>query len=183
MEVAKEKRGFKESLRKLVVSLKKRTNRIPQFVMVGAFIFYSCSLSTISNTTAFVNKTPMGLCTFVVMLLSTLAFVCSLNAFPARSKPKLFMVILMYLMQVIVVGADIWYLIKVNQGLNSTSYAEEALRVILGAKNIIIIHVILVCVSIVLFLLVPVIRKLLFKIDTSVELSSQKIDKIELQDE
>lgn len=184
MEEIKQKKGFKEFCRKFVVSLKKRTYRIPQFMMVIAFIFYSVCLSQISNATAYVNKTPMGLCSFVTMLLSVLAFVCSLNAFPARGKPKIFMVILMYLMEVIVIGADVWYAIKINEGLSTTEYQAKALATIYNAQTVITIHYILVTVTIVLFLLVPLMRKALYKINTSVELNDNKdMKKIELEDE
>lgn len=184
MKIVKEKKGFKEFLRKFIVSLKKRTTRIPQFVMVVAFVFYSVSLSTISHATAYVNKTPMGLCSFVTMLLSVLAFVCSLNAFPNREKPKLFMVILLYAMQVIIIGADIWYLIKINEGLATNDYRKEALNIILQARVVIIVHMILLALTIIIFILVPLIRNSLNKIDTSVDLGeNEDMRKIELEDE
>lgn len=184
MKVAKEKRGIKEFFRKFIVSLKKRPNRIPQFFMIGAFVFYSVSLSNVSNTTAFVNKTPMGLCSFITMLLSVLAFVCSLNAFPNRAKPKIFMVILMYLMEVIIVGADILYAVKINEGLTTTEYRDAARVVIENTQVIITVHYILVAVTVLLFALVPVIRMLLNKIDTSVDLGENaEMKKIELEDE
>lgn len=184
MEEVKQKKGFKEFFRKFIVSLKKRTNRIPQFVMVVSFVFYSVCLSNISNTTAYVNKTPMGLCSFVTMLLSVLAFVCSLNAFPPRAKPKIFMVILMYLMEAIIIGADVWYAIKINEGLTTTEYQAKALGIIQTAQVVITVHYILVAVTVVLFALVPLMRKALNKIDTSVELDDNKdMKKIELEDE
>ena len=177
-------KGIKEFFRKFTVSLKKRTNKIPQFVMLVAFVFYSVSLSKISNATAFVNKTPMGLCSFITMLFSVLAFVCSLNAFPVRAKPKLFMVILMYFMETILIGADIWYLIKIFQGLSESSYRQTALVIIHAAKNVVIVHSILVLVTIVLFALVPVLRMLLNKIDTSIEIAeNSNMKNIELEDE
>ena len=184
MEVVKEKKGFKEFLRKFIVSLKKRTNKIPQFVMIVAFVFYSVCLSNISNTTAYVNKSPMGLCSFVTMLLSVLAFVCSLRAFVPREKPKIVFVILMCLMEAVIAGADIWYFIKIQEGLTTTSYSGAAMDIIDSAQAIVIVHSVLVGVTLVLFALIPVLRKLLMKIDTSVDLGENEgMKKIELEDE
>lgn len=184
MEAVEQKKGIKEFFRKFIVSLKKRTTKIPQFVMIVTFLVYALSLSTISNTTAYVNKTPMGLCSFVVMLLSILGFVSSLNAFPARAKPKILMVILMYFMQAVVIGADVWYVIKIQEGLNENTYTPTALKAINSANAVIIVHVILVGVTVLLFALVPLLRKLLMKIDTSVDLGeNEDMKKIELEDE
>ncbi len=184
MQQVEQKKGIKEFFRKFIVSLKKRTTKIPQFVMIVSFLIYALALSTISNTTAFVNKTPMGLCSFVSMLLSILAFVCSLNAYPVRQKPKIVMVILMYFMEAVLIGSDIWYLIKIDEGLSTTTYAAKALDAIYGAQSVLIVHLVFVGLTIILFALVPVIRKLLMKIDTSVDLGeNEDMKKIELEDE
>ena len=184
MEVVKQKKGFKEFWRKFIVSLKKRTNRIPQFVMVLAFVFYSVSLSNISNTTAYVNKAPMGLCSFVTMLLSVLAFVSSLRAFVPRQKTNIFMAIVMYVMEVVIAGSDVWYFLKVQEGLSSTQYSPTATAIIEKASAVVIVHCILIGVTILLFVLVPVLKKLLMKIDTSIDLGeNEDIKNIELEDE
>ena len=184
MEKTEKKKGFKEFVRKFIVSLKKRPTRIPQFVLIIAFIIYSFSLSAISNTTAFVNKSPMGLCSFITMLLSVLGFVCSLNAFPVRAKPKIFMVVLMFVMETILIGADVLYLIKIQEGLSTTSYSPSAMSSITAARGVLIVHLIFVGITILLFALVPVLRKLLNKIDTSVDLGeNEDMKKIELEDE
>ena len=184
MQVVKEKKGIKEFFRKFIVSLKKRTNKIPQFVMILTFVIYSVSLSTISNTTVNINKTPMGLCSFVTMLLSVLAFVSSLRAFVPREKTKIFMVIVMYLMEVVIAGADVWYFVCIKQALATYEYRPEVLLVINRAQVVIIIHCILIGVTILLFALVPVLRKLLMKIDTSIDLGENEgMKKIELEDE
>ena len=184
MQAVEQKKGFKEFLRKFIVTLKKRTNRIPQFVMIVSFVFYAVCLSHVSNTTYLVNKTPMGLCSFVTMLLSVLAFVSSLNAFVPRAKPKIFMVIVMYLMEALIIGADIVYLVKINEGLSTNEYKPSQLATIESTQTIVLVHCILVGVTIVLFVLVPVLRKLLNKIDTSVDLGeNEDMKKIELEDD
>ena len=94
------------------------------------------------------------------------------------------MVILMYVMEVVLIGADIWYFIKIQEGLRENTYTAAALAAINSAKVVIIAHIILVAITILLFVLVPVIRKLLNKIDTSVDLGeNEDMKKIELEDE
>ena len=184
MQEIKPKKGIKEFFRKFTVSLKKRPNRIPQFVMVVTFVFYSIFLTKISDATAYVNKTPMGLCSFITMLFSALSFVISLNAFVPRSKPKIVFVILLYLMQAVIIGSDVWYLIKIKEGLDNNTYQPRALEAILAAQPVVLVHCILVGISIVLFALIPIFKKLLNKIDTSVDLGENEgMKKIELEDE
>ena len=76
------------------------------------------------------------------------------------------------------------YLIKIFQGLSESSYRQTALVIIHAAKNVVIVHSILVLVTIVLFALVPVLRMLLNKIDTSIEIAeNSNMKNIELEDE
>ena len=94
------------------------------------------------------------------------------------------MVVVMYFMEAIIVGADIWYLIEINQGLANNTYQPKAMESINGSQVVIIIHLILVGLTVLLFALVPVMRKLLMKIDTSVDLGeNEDMKEIELEDE
>ena len=61
----------------------------------------------------------MGLCEFVIMLFSVLAFVCFLNAYPKRQKPIVPMVILLYVLEIIILIADVVYISKINAGLQT----------------------------------------------------------------
>ena len=178
----KRNKGFKESWRKFIVSLKKRPHNIPMCMMVIAFIVYSFNLTKISNTTAVVNKPLMGLCEFIIMLFSILAFVCFLNAYPKRQKPILPMVILLYALQLIIVGADVIYLGRINEGLQSIQITD-ARAFIPQAKAVLTVHIIMVIITVVLIALIPVLGKMLNKIDTSVKLSDNDDVEIELTDE
>ncbi|MBQ3994674.1 MAG: hypothetical protein II638_07440, partial [Erysipelotrichaceae bacterium] len=166
----KKNKGFKESWRKFIVSLKKRPHNIPLCMMVIAFIVYSFNLTKISNTTAVVNQTYMGLCEFVIMLFSVLAFVCFLNAYPKRQKPIVPMVILLYVLEIIILIADVVYISKINAGLQ-TIQINASRQFIPQAKSMLTVHIVLVVISIVLITLIPVIGKALNKIDTSVTLA------------
>ncbi|MBQ2233194.1 MAG: hypothetical protein II423_07220 [Erysipelotrichaceae bacterium] len=178
----KKNKGFKESWRKFIVSLKKRPHNIPLCMMVIAFIVYSFNLTKISNTTAVVNQTYMGLCEFVIMLFSVLAFVCFLNAYPKRQKPIVPMVILLYVLEIIILIADIVYISKINAGLQ-TIQINASRQFIPQAKSMLTVHIVLVVISIVLIALIPVIGKALNKIDTSVTLAGNDDVAIELTDD
>ena len=178
----KKNKGFKESWRKFIVSLKKRPHNIPLCMMVIAFIVYSSNLTKISNTTAVVNQTYMGLCEFVIMLFSVLAFVCFLNAYPKRQKPIVPMVILLYVLEIIILIADIVYISKINAGLQ-TIQINASRQFIPQAKSMLTVHIVLVVISIVLITLIPVIGKALNKIDTSVALAGNDDVAIELTDD
>ncbi|MBQ5554558.1 MAG: hypothetical protein IIT44_02125 [Erysipelotrichaceae bacterium] len=178
----KKNKGFKESWRKFIVSLKKRPHNIPLCMMVIAFIVYSFNLTKISNTTAVVNQTYMGLCEFVIMLFSVLAFVCFLNAYPKRQKPIVPMVILLYVLEIIILIADIVYISKINAGLQ-TIQINASRQFIPQAKSMLTVHIVLVVISIILITLIPVIGKALNKIDTSVTLAGNDDVAIELTDD
>ena len=178
----KKNKGFKESWRKFIVSLKKRPHNIPLCMMVIAFIVYSFNLTKISNTTAVVNQTYMGLCEFVIMLFSVLAFVCFLNAYPKRQKPIVPMVILLYVLEIIILIADIVYISKINAGLQ-TIQINASRQFIPQAKSMLTVHIVLVVISIILITLIPVIGKALNKIDTAVTLAGNDDVAIELTDD
>ena len=178
----KRNKGLKESWRKFIVSLKKRPHNIPLCMMAIAFVVYSFNLTKVSNTTAVINKSAMGLCEFVIMLFSILAFVCFLNAYPKRQKPILPMVILLYVLQLIVVAADVTYLSRINEGL-ATIQITAARQFIPQAQSMLMVHIVLVIITIVLIALIPVIGKMLSKIDTSIALAGNDDVTIELVDE
>ncbi len=176
------KKDFKETKRKFIVSLKKRPHNIPLCMMVIAFLTYSLNLTKISNTTAVINRPYMGLCEFVIMLFSILAFVVFLNAYPKRQKPILPMVILLYLLQVIIIGADFLYLKRIQEGLK-TLEITAARQFIPQAQTMLTVHIVMVIITVILIALIPVLGKLLNKIDTSVVLAENKDVNIELTDE
>ncbi len=182
MAVDKNQKGFKETWRKFIVSLKKRPHNIPLCMMAIAFVVYSFNLTKISNTTAVINKPMMGLCEFVIMLLSILGFVTFLNAYPKRKKPILPMVILLYVIEVIVLGADFLYLQRIREGLQ-TIQINASRMFIPKAQSMLTVHMVLVVISIILIALIPVLGRILGRIDTSVKLADNEDVVIELTDD
>ena len=164
---------IKEAIRKFLVALKRRPQMIPLFILVLTFLEYSLHLTMVSNTTAKIQGSGMGLCGFITMLFSMLSMVCFSNAFPYRKPVNRPMWILMFVMFGIIAAADYTYLnaiyyaitrpdnpIKVTMSTVYIAYAEYYLRM----------HLIMLGISAVLILLLPVYSKWIRKIKTSIEI-------------
>ena len=109
--------GLKESIRKSLVSLKRKPQMIAMVVLVLAFVYYSFNLTIISNTTAYINLPGMGLSGFTIMLLSVLLLVCFLNAFPHRKPVNIPMLALMFVMIGCVTFAGFYYSGRIDEAL------------------------------------------------------------------
>ena len=166
------KAWIKEKVRKFLVALKKNPQAIPLVALCVSFLQYSLNLTDISNTTAKIQGANMGLSAFVSMLFMILSFVCMLNAFPKRQKPKVPMVILMIALYGAIIFSNIHYLSRIDAAIYR---AENPIQIttatiyIYNAYNTISINIVLVAITIALVVLEPVIAKLLKKINTSIE--------------
>ena len=176
-----------EFLRKLFVSLKRQPSIIALLVLAIGFLQYSLNLTQISNTTAKIQGSGMGLCGFATMLFSMLSLVCALNAYPRRKKPVIPMLILAILMLGLIIFCDVYY-----SGLITTALtrADNPIKLdsstiyIAKAFNVLQDHIIIEIVGAALFLLVPVYSKLLRKINTSVTVEDYgKLDAIDISGE
>lgn len=179
--------GFKEFMRKRVVALKRKPQTIPLLVLAVAFLVYSLNLTQISDTTARINKTGMGLAGFATMLFSLLSFVCFLRSFPHRKKPNTLMLVLLFLMLGIIVFCDYFYAGKINEALKSTTdplVINDSNRYIERAAGMLTAHRIILIIGAALTALVPVIGKFLKKIDTSLPVDDVKdMDEIDISGE
>ncbi len=168
--------GLKEFLRKRIVSLKHKPQTIPMIMLVITFLYYSLNLTQISNATAIVNKTPMGLCGFIAMLFSMLALVCFMNSFPSRKPVNKPMLILMFVMMIGILGADTIYYNVVMFAMTGSGTGQiptmDKLEVMIKAITVIWNHRILIVVSLALVALMPVYSKLIRKIKTSIEVEA-----------
>lgn len=200
-----EKKSFKfrikEFFRKFLVSIKRNPQNVALVVLLVSFLTYSLNLTKFSNTTAYIQLTPMGLCQFVSMLFSILAMVCFLNAFPKRQKVRWVMLGIMFAMIAAIIAVDIVYYIKINQGVTDITgrYAAEAAGdtavynekvaalykdhpELLSTPKVLIAQIVLLGVSALLVALLPVYRPLLRKINTSIEVeSNEDMGTIELE--
>lgn len=175
----KKKPGFgarvKESCRKMIVSLKHKPHTIPLIMLVITFLYYSLHLTVISDTTAKIQGPHMGLCGFAVMLFSILSMVCFGNAFPHRKPVNKPMLCLMFLMFGIIIGADVLYNNAIVAAVfrpDNPVVVTESTAYIAYAQRYLQTHIVLMCVSIALIVLLPVYSKLIRKIPTSIEVES-----------
>lgn len=178
--------GIRESIRKAIVSLKRNPSVIPLAMLFVAFLYYSLNLTHMSDTTAKIQGMGMGLSQFCIMLFSLLSLVCMLNAFPRRQKPNILMIVVMFAMFAIIIYCDIHYSNAVMAALNRPSnpvVLSADTAYIADAYNMLSNHVVMIIVSAALVVLLPVYRKLLNMINTSVEIEgNDTMGDIELND-
>lgn len=173
--------GLREFRRKFIVKFKKNPSLIPLCMLLISFLVFSLNLTDISNTTAKIQGSGMGLCEFASMLLSILSILCVLNSFPKRQKPNYAMIAIAFLFFAIIITSDIIY---INAIISSPQYPPTKTSAFINtAMYVMIAHIILVALTAVCVALEPVFAKLLKKINTTVELDDTKIGDIDLADE
>ena len=185
---------IKERVRKFFVVLKKNPQSIPLVALLVAFLQFSLNLTYISNTTSKLVSSRMegtnaGLAAFITMLLTILSFVCMLNAFPKRQKPKVGMIVLMVIMYGAIILANLHYLSCISYALNTEINTNPIIisnetNYILTARDTLSLNIVLIGITIVLVLVEPIIAKLLKKINTSIEVESNgNIGNIDIAEE
>ena len=102
-------KGIKEWFRKKVVAIKRNPQRIGLVAFVITFLYYALNLTYISNTTAKIQGSGMGLCGFATMLFSILSLVTYLNAFPHRKKANKPMLILLFAMVAVIIFCTLYH--------------------------------------------------------------------------
>lgn len=170
---AKPRRGFKEFVRKFLVTLKRQPQNIALFVLAIGFVFFSLNLTAISDTTALINLPNMGQCEFAVMLFSILAFVVFLRTFPKRQKVKVPMLVLMFIFLGLIVFLGAVYLTRINEALTRVEnriIINENNMYISSAWTTLVVYMIFIGAVIVLLAALPVYSKLLRKINTSIDI-------------
>lgn len=166
------RKGFKEFIRKFIVSLKRSPQNIAMVALAVAFLVYSLNLTAISNTTARINSPNMGQCEFAAMLFSILAFVCFLRSFPKRQKANKVMLGLLILMLAGLVFVDCVYLTRIAQAqarVDNPLVISVETAYIAIANNAIVAHIVCIGICAVLLAALPLYGKLLKKINTSID--------------
>lgn len=175
-------KSLKESFRKLLVSLKRRPHNIAFVMLIVSFVQYSLNLTSISNTTAQLMRSNMGLCSFVIMLFSTLSIVCFLNSFPKRQKPRWIMVALFIVMVGIVIACDLFYNNQIAEALKTGLF--DKYEFIPKAKTTVVTNAILLGITLLLTATIPLYGRLLKKVNTSIELEyTEASSQVELAEE
>ncbi len=163
---------MKNSIRKAIVGLKRNTSMIPMAVLMVAFLWFSLNMTHLSNTTAKIQGSGMGLSQFAVMLLGMLSMVCLMNSFPRRKKPNYPMLILMFVMFGIMIFCDIHYnnaiMAAVTRPQNPI-VIDSNTAYIQSAYNVLQTHMVLLGITAVLVVTLPIYSKWIKKINTSVD--------------
>jgi len=170
MDVKESKGGIKEFFRKKIVSLKRNPAIIPIIFLVISFLIYSLNLTSVSDSTAKIQGTGMGLCEFAMMLANMLAFICMLNAYPRRQKPNVLMIVLLCVMLVVIIVCSIIYqnaiMEAITREVSPIDYKKNTY--IVKAYNMLNTYRVFIIITAVLALTVPVYGKWIRKINTSV---------------
>lgn len=182
------KKGIKESFRKFIVSLKRNPSKIPLMAFVLTFVYYSLNLTSVSNTTAKINLSGMGLYGFMTMLFSMLALVAFMNSFPRRKPVNKVMLIVMFVMVGLVIFADFQYRNLIFWGVsaaNPNRITVDANTIyIKNAADMLTKHIVFLIISVCLTILLPVYSKLLKKINTNIDVEGYgKMEAIELEND
>ena len=178
---------MKEKFRKFLVSLKRRPHMIPLVVLGIAFLIYSLKLTVISNTTARIQGSGMGLCGFVTMLFSMLGLVSFGRSFPHRKSANKLMLVLTFVLFAAVIFADVKYIQAVTNAItrevdpievtSATQYISESVAMLRT-------HIIVLAVGLGLTALLPVYRPMIRKINTNIAVEeNQNMGAIELSGE
>ena len=173
-----------EFIRKFFVALKRKPQTIALVAVTVAFIWYSFNLTVISFTTTRLQGNNMGLTGFAVMLFSILAIVCCMNAFPYRKKANVPMLVLLFVMVAIILFCDVHYLNCIADKVNSGTIEAANLPEVKQAENVMKVHIVLVGISALLAATLPIYRKWIRKINTSVEVAeNQEMQAIDISGE
>ena len=172
--MAKQPAGFREFVRKRLVALKRKPQTIALIVLVIGFLYYSLNLTQISNTTAKIQGSGMGLAGFTTMLFSMLSLVCFLNAFPHRKKVNIPMLALMFLMLGVIIYCDIFYGGCITRAVTRENNPIDPTGIngyISKAATMLRVHRIILIVGAALVALLPVYAPMLRRINTSIDVA------------
>lgn len=177
---------MKEWLRKQLVSLKRNPNYIPLVLMIIACLVFNLNLTAYSKTILLVNANGMGLCSFAITLCSFLSIITYLSAYPKRQKPAYGKIIITSIMMVlsIVCQALFYYFIYEALYLRENPIPMNADRTyVYDAQNIAVVHIIFLFITLIAMLTLPLYKKLLLKINTSVVIEENSIDNVVVEKE
>ncbi len=167
-----QRKGFREWMRRKIVSIKRNPQRIALVAYVLTFLYYALNLTCISDTTAKIQGKGMGLSGFVTMLFSILSLVCFLNTFQHRKKVNIPMLCLLLAFSGIVIYADIHYRSLIFSAVLDASNPITPTLYMVKAAHVLYYHIVFEGICIALVALLPVYSRLLKKINTRVDVDS-----------
>ena len=177
---------MKEWFRKQLVTIKRNPSIIPLIIMCITCLVFNLKLTAYSKTISLINEPGMGLCSFAITLCSFLSIITYLGAYPRRQKVKIGSVIITCVMMAVSIAAQIIfsYFIKYGTVLKENPIEITAARnyVNVAAANS-VLHIVFLSITLLLIITLPIYKKLLAKINTSVEIAENNLDKVEVDKE
>ena len=179
----------KEWFRKRIVALKVKPQIIPLCVMVITTVYFMLILFPVSEAVSwnYNDTAATGICVFVTTLVSLLYLVSFLNAFPKRKKPKIFFIVLVFVMIAAQIGCDVGYYVQMSKAIaGAANTTSDAYLTATKAQPLMLGHLILLGISTVVFALLPVYSKLIRKINTAIKIDSATEhmgEKIDIEDD
>lgn len=173
--------GAKEFFRKSIVSLKRKPQTIPLVFTLIASVCYLLWLRTFSiAVTSNFAANWIGFCVFVNILLSVLVLALFLSAFPKRKKPNYVLIGAIFAFYAIMIVCDIIYHVLLTNYLSGRDISAESA----ASLTYTIVHIVLLGICIIVLAALPLYKKLILKINTQKEVSSNEITEvIETEDE
>lgn len=182
--------ALKERCRKFVAGLKRKPQNIAFFFLLVSSVYFLLILFPVSESCYVASEDPhtdtVGLCMFITTLLCLLVLVSFLNSFPKRKKPSVFFICLVFLMMAGMIACDVAYYVQMDTCLkNLTSTTSPMYVSVSGSQPYIIGHIVLIGVAAVVFALLPVYKRLINMIDTSVHIESaaEHMTSIDIEDD
>lgn len=207
----KEKRSvgayLKERFRRFCVGIKRKPQKIAFFFLMVTTIYNLLTLTVYSNV--IINSAQdvewVGLLVFVNTLFSILILVAYLNSFVKIKKPgskgiitmeekgvklniNLFMVAVVLIMAIAMIVCEAVYYNLMNAFYvtdSAQAMSESAKSLVASTLTYSIVHIVLLAVFLLLFLTMPLYRKLIMKINTqkAVDSASENIGAIDIEED
>ena len=175
--------------RKHLVNLKRRPQTIPLILLVVSCMIYTFHLTAHSNASMYVSSQIIALYVFIITLASMLVIFSFANAYARGTRRFTLMMAVVFFLLAVQIFLDIVYL---NIMFYETMVRDNPVPItqdIADSMNWTMIHLGSLALTALSILLLPVYRRLLQKIDTSIEdeefddLQAESLVEVEEDDE
>lgn len=174
--------GLKERIRKFVVSLKRKPQNIPFFVLVISSVVFMCSLVYFSQVTIMLDINWAGFLIFVNTMFSVLTLLLFMNTFPKRKKKiNVVMLVATFVFMAVMLFCDFYWwhlsLPKYNELKQAATDPAvlDSLAKCAPSFTSVWAHFVLVALSAILLATLPLYKKLILKINTTKVLEENKL--------
>ncbi|MCL2702575.1 MAG: hypothetical protein FWE91_03085 [Defluviitaleaceae bacterium] len=160
---------FKDYVTKWIVALKRHPHNIPLVMLIICCMIYTFQLTAHSNASMYVSNREIALYVFIITLCSILIIFSFVNAYAKRGKHKPLMLAVVYLLAGLQLFLDAVYLNIIHYETvlrdNPVPVIDDIAASTAGTRT----HFIMLALSVLAIITLPVYRKLLQKIKTSIQ--------------